>query len=120
MAAAEQEEAGGAATRLPVFLQTLLATEELTIPGPKVDDDREVLLRGKHLLSDRFVPAVRFTPPLLYSYLSADTDRKMQQQTKTAEQLANEQKEKELRERLRQMRTSRSDPSGSNVEANRS
>ncbi|KAJ9164929.1 hypothetical protein NKR19_g933 [Coniochaeta hoffmannii] len=99
VAAAEQEEAGGAATRLPVFLQTLLATEELTIPGPKVDDDREVLLRGKHLLSDRFVPA---------------------QQTKTAEQLANEQKEKELRERLRQMRTSRSDPSGSNVEANRS
>ena len=72
LAAAEQEEAGGAATRLPVFLQTLLAIEELTIPGPKVDDDREVPLRAKHHLSNRFVLAVRFAPlPLPCTHLSA-------------------------------------------------
>jgi hypothetical protein len=71
--AAEQEEAVGAATRLPVFLQTLLATEELTIPAPKVDDDREAL-RAKHHLSTRFVLAVRFFHLLLLFGAKADTD----------------------------------------------
>lgn len=60
---AVEQAAAGAATRLPVsILQTLLATEELTIPGPKVDEDREVRAKHNRLIT-RFVPAVRFLPP---------------------------------------------------------
>jgi hypothetical protein len=64
---AVEQAAADAATRLPVsILQTLLAIEELTIPGPKVDDDhREVHMhvRANHHLITRFVLAVRFPRP---------------------------------------------------------
>lgn len=56
---AVEQAAADAATRLPVsILQTLLATEELTIPGPKVDDRREARAKHHHLIT-RFVLAVR-------------------------------------------------------------
>lgn len=67
MVAAEQEEAAGGATRLPVFLQTLLATEELTIPGPKVEDDNREALRARHCLGKRFVPSSPFLLTCLLS-----------------------------------------------------
>lgn len=70
-----EQAAADVATRLPVsILQTLLATEELTIPGPKVDDDQEhrgvhgvlvlhVRMRARHHLSTRSRPRRRSSSP---------------------------------------------------------
>lgn len=70
-----EQAAADVATRLPVsILQTLLATEELTIPGPKVDDDQEhrgvhhgvlyVRMPARHHLSTRFVLSSSLFPTL--------------------------------------------------------